>query len=56
MKSETSRYDIYTVRQLPPGMFGETYVVVTGVVIAEDDYIGEYFVLTQRPTESLNFR
>lgn len=55
MKTETFKYDIYTLRQLPPGMFGETYVVVTGVEIAENEYIGEYFVLTQRPAESLNW-
>lgn len=55
MKTETCKYDIYTVRQLPPGMFGETYVVVTGVECAEDEYLGEYFVLTQRPFESLSW-
>ena len=36
-------------------MFGATYVIVTGVEIAKNEYIGEYFALTQRPAESLNW-
>lgn len=54
MTEETSKYTIYTVRQLPAGMFGETYVVVTGTQISPEEYFAEHFILTQRPIEALH--
>lgn len=53
MTEEISKFAIYTLRQLPAGMFGETYVVVTGTEMAPGEYFAEHFILTQRPAEAL---
>lgn len=54
MTDKTSKYDTYTLRQLPVGVFGETYVIVTATEIALGIYKAEYFILTQRPTEAMH--
>lgn len=54
MTGATSKYSVYMLRGLPPGLFGETYVVVTGVQSPSFDYRAEYFLLAQRPQESLH--
>lgn len=39
---------------LPAGVFGETYVIVTGTELSIGEYSAEYFILTQRPSEALH--
>lgn len=54
MTDKTFEYTIYTLRGLPAGVFGEAYAIVTGTEVAQGEYRAEYFILTQRPTESLH--
>ena len=54
MTDKTCEYTIYTLRGLPAGVFGETYAIVTGTEVAQGEYRAEYFILTQRPSESLH--
>jgi len=53
MTDKTSKYAVYMLRRLPPGMFGETYVIATGTEIAPGEYGAEHFILMQRPVEAL---
>lgn len=54
MTHKISEYAIYTLRGLPAGVFGEAYAIVTGTEVAHGEYRAEYFILTQRPSESLH--
>lgn len=54
MTDKTCEYTIYTLRGLPAGVFGEAYAIVTGTEVAQGEYRAEYFILTQRPSESLH--
>lgn len=53
MTDKTPEYSIYMLRGLPAGVFGETYAIVTGTEVAQGEYRAEYFILTQRPIESM---
>lgn len=44
-----SRYKIFRVSGLPPGLFGLTYVVAVGIHTSGDYFKGEYHILTSRP-------
>lgn len=44
-----SKYEIYRVSGLPPGLLGLTYVVVVGIHTSGDHFKGEYHILTSRP-------
>ncbi|MEJ8840468.1 hypothetical protein [Ramlibacter sp. AN1133] len=48
-----SSYKIYRPKTLPPGLFGETYVIAVGIHTSSNYYKGELFVLTQRPSPRL---
>jgi hypothetical protein len=39
---------------LPAGVFGEAYAIVTGTEVAQGEYRAEHFILTQRPSEALH--
>ena len=52
--ASNSKYEIFQLGGLPPGVFGETYAIATAVAKPGKTYKGEYFLLTQRPTPSLN--
>lgn len=41
------------VQGLPAGIFGEAYVIVTGIEVAAVQYRTEQFILTQRPQEAM---
>src|ERR1700687_5811732 len=56
MSAVTHGYTIYMLLRLPPGMFGETYVITTGTEVAKGECDGEYYILTQRPQEALHSR
>ena len=49
-----SKYKTFQLRGLPPGLFGETYVVATGICTGGDNYKVECFVITQRPKPALH--
>jgi hypothetical protein len=53
MTTRASKFEIYWVRGLPPGLFGEAYGIVTGSEIVVDEYRSEHFLLTQRPNEAM---
>ena len=53
MTKTTSKYTIYRLRGLPPGVFGEAYVVVATDIIYQSTFRAEHYILTQRPQESL---
>jgi len=44
-----SKYKIFRISDLPPGLFGLTYVVVVGIHTSGDYFKGEYYILTSRP-------
>lgn len=47
-------YVVYSVRGLPAGVWGESYVVVTAFESAPDELKSEFFLMTKRPTEALH--
>jgi hypothetical protein len=49
-----SKYKIFQLRAVPAGLFGETYVVATGIHKEGDNYSYETFVITQRPQPALS--
>lgn len=53
MTETTSKYTVYMMRGLPAGVFGEAYVVVASANVSTGIYRAEYYILTQRPQESL---
>lgn len=54
MTNKKSKYVVYMLRRLSPGILGETYAIVTGTEVAPEDYRAEHFLLTQRPSEALH--
>lgn len=52
MADQISKYVIYMLHRLSPGIFGETYVIVTGTEVSPGEYRAEHFILTQRPNET----
>lgn len=46
---DNSKYKILQLHGMPPGVFGETYVVAVGILTMEPYYKGEYHIITQRP-------
>lgn len=55
MSSKTSQYSVYSICGLPAGVWGESYVVVTAYESTPVELAGEFFILTKRPQEALNF-
>ena len=53
MIKQANKYVTYRVHHLPPGMFGEVFLIVTATSISVEKYIAEYFFLIQRPVESI---
>ena len=56
MHQNTSEYTISPVRGLHPGIFGESYAITTATEIATSVFKIEWFILTQRPVESVLMR
>ena len=54
MADTACKRSVYMIQGLPAGVFGEAYVVVTGVEVAPGQYRTEQFILTQRPREALH--
>lgn len=54
MTDTTCKRSVYWVQGLPAGIFGEAYVIVTGIEVAPKRYRTEQFILTQRPQEALH--
>lgn len=54
MTDDTSKYNTYMLHGLPAGLFGETYAIVTGTEVSQGEYLAEYFIMTQRPSEALH--
>lgn len=54
MSNTTCKHTVHMVRGLPAGIFGEAYVVVTGIEMAPNRYRTEQFILLQRPVEALH--
>lgn len=46
---DDSKYKILQLQGMPPGVFGETYVVTVGIHTLGHYYKGEYHIITQRP-------
>lgn len=53
MPNNADKYSVYAIRGLPAGVFGESYVVVASANTSAGIYNAEYYILTQRPQESL---
>lgn len=53
MTDSTSKYTIYQLRGLPPGIFGKSYVVVACDDSLKGKFRAEHYILTQRPHESM---
>jgi len=53
MTDTISKYTVYQLRGLPPGVFGESYVVVACDDGFKGKFRAEHHILTQRPQESL---
>ena len=53
MLFEDCKSTIYKLEGLPPGIFGETYAIAVGIHVRDDEYKGEYFVVSQRPNPNL---
>lgn len=54
MNNNSSKYVVYMLRPPQPVIFGETYAICTGTEISPGKYRAEYFILMQRPTETLH--
>jgi len=54
MTDPTSQYKVYMLQGLPAGVFGESYLIVTGTELRSKQFAAEYFVLTQRPKEAMH--
>lgn len=54
MTENTSKYNVYQLKGLPAGVFGEAYVVVASDSVSQSTFRSEYYILTQRPQESLH--
>lgn len=52
--SAVSKYAVYTAWRLPPRMFGEIYIVLTGREVPPGQYAAEYFILLQHPLDDLH--
>jgi hypothetical protein len=50
---EDSKYKILELTEMPPGVFGETYVIAVGIHTSGLHFKGEFYVLTQRPSFAL---
>ena len=46
-----SKYQIFRISDLPPGLFGLTYVVAVGIHTSGDYFKGEFHILTSLPTK-----
>lgn len=53
MTGTTSKFIVYIIKGLPAGVFGESYVVVASDTISRLTFRAEYYILTQRPQESM---
>jgi len=53
MTDDTCKYSAYILKDFHPSVFGETYVIVTAIKDARGKYDAEYFILMQRPSETL---
>jgi hypothetical protein len=54
MTDDKSKYTTYMLHGLPAGLFGEAYAIVTGTEVSQGEYLAEYFIMTQRPSEALH--
>ncbi len=54
MTDTTCKRSVYMLQGLPAGVFGEAYVIITGMEVAAGHYRTEQFILTQRPQEALH--
>jgi hypothetical protein len=54
MNKSDCDYTIYRISGLPAGVFGEAYVVCAAYSRPNDVVRGEWYILTQRPTEELH--
>lgn len=48
-----SKYQIHQPECIPPGIFGETYVVTVGIHTIGEYFKGEYYVLSKRTEPAL---
>ena len=56
MTDEKSKYSTYILNGLHPSIFGETHIIITSTKDNEGKYEAEYFILMQRPNETLAFK
>lgn len=49
-----SKYKFFQLKSVPPGIFGETYVISVGVHTSGDYFKGESYVLTKKPEPQLH--
>lgn len=54
LKNIEQGYSVYMVGGIPPGVFGEAYAICTATDLPNAVFRCEWFLLTQRPTESLH--
>lgn len=54
MSSKPSQHSVYSIRGLPAGVWGESYVVVTAYESTPNELAGEFFIMTKLPQEALN--
>lgn len=49
-----SKFQFLQLESIPPGIFGETYVITVGIHTSGDYFKGESYVLTKRPEPRLH--
>lgn len=49
-----SKFQIFELESLPPGIFGETHVITVGIHTSGEYFKGESYVLTSRPEPRLH--
>lgn len=54
MTTEPSKFSVYSIRGLPPGVWGESYAVVAAFDSNPNELTTEFFIMTKRPKEALN--
>lgn len=55
MTTGASKFSVYSIRGLPAGVWGESYAVIAAFESAPSELTTEFFILTKRPKEALNF-
>lgn len=53
-EDDSSRFSVYSIRELPAGVWGESYAIVTAFESGSKELTTECFLITKRPKEDMH--